>query len=141
MKPRSLTSLTPVEKAIAKAQWQKAMTSAHLQALIGGDWPTVVDRVASILFIAGHAADIDKLPDDSPDIRILQGAVRTVVDVVDAKDLTDMQRGSLEAGLRAVERIHPLLSVHALATASIQLTLLLKTKGFVSEVDFEKVLK
>jgi hypothetical protein len=64
-----------------------------------------------------------------------------VVDVVDAKDLTDMQRGSLEAGLRAVERIHPSLSVHALATASIQLTLLLKTKGGVDLSDFEKVLR
>ena len=131
--------MSPVEKAVARQKWSSATLNAHLQALIGGDWQKVVEHVATLTYIIGSAADYDKLP-DSTDLRIVHGAARTACDVVGAERLTDLQRGSLEAGLLAIERLYPQLSDHAMRLASTRMTVLMASGG-VYWRDFEQFVR
>jgi hypothetical protein len=132
--------MSPVEKAVAKQKWKQSLDTAHLQALIGGKWERVVEKVATLFFLVGYAADKDKLP-DSPDLRILHGACRSTLDVTRLEELTDLQRGSLEAGLLAVERIKPLLSDDSLMQASVVLTVLREKHDGVYWSDFQEFVK
>jgi len=137
---RRTYALSPVERAVARMKWKQSLDTAHLQALIGGKWERVVEKVATLFFLVGYAADKDKLP-DSTDLRILHGACRSTLDVTRLEELTDLQRGSLEAGLLAVERIKPLLTERSLMQASTVLQALLKQNNGVFWRDFEEFVK
>lgn len=132
-------SLTPVERAVAKQKWASTTLNAHLQALMGDNYHKVVDAVATLTFIIGVAADIDRIPRDNPDLRMVEGAARTTLDVAVAESITPLQRGAMEAGLLAIERLKPRLTDHALMEASVQLTVLMRVKGGVYWGDFENV--
>lgn len=128
--------MTPVERAVAKQKWSGATLKAHLQALAGEDWRTVIEHVAALMFIIGSAAAYDKY-DNKTDLSILYGAARTTVDVAESEKLTHLQRGSLEAGLLAIERIHPHLSDHAMRRASVMAQYLVQAAGGITIKDFE----
>lgn len=132
--------MTPVERAVARQKWSGATLRAHLQALAGEDWRTVIEHVASLTYIIGSAAEYDKLP-ETADLRIVHGAARTAVDAVSYESLTHMQRGALEAGLLAVERLHPKLSDHALRRASVMAQMLIQAKSGIHWCDFQQFVK
>lgn len=128
-------AINPVARAIMRQKWRTATLDAHLQALAGGEWRTVVDRVAELMFIVGYAAHQDGL--ECTDLKIVHGATRTLCDVVLAQSLTDVQRATLDSGIRAVGRVQPRLSDMAMISASVHISLLMKTNG-VYWGDFEK---
>jgi len=132
--------MTPVEKAVAKQKWSKATLGAHLQALAGEDWQAVIEHVAMLTYLVGCAADYDMSkgqPFDMTDLRIIHGAARTALDVSRFESLTHLQRGSLEAGLLAIERIYPHISDHAMRYASTRAQVLMAVDGIYWK-DFEE---
>ena len=132
--------MSPVERAVARQKWSKVTLNAHLHALIGEDWAKVVEHVATLTYIIGAAAEYDEYP-DCTDLRIIHGAARTACDVVGSERLTQLQRGSLEAGLLAIERIHPKLSDHAMRRASVMAQYLMASCGGVHWRDFQQFVK
>lgn len=134
MRYRNL-NLTAVERAVAHAKFSKMMTSAHLQALIGGDMDKVLDSVCTLLFIGAAAAHHAKILDT--DVKILHGACRASVQAVVEGGLSTQARGALEAGLLALERLKPRLPVPALVLASTEVAILTK-QGGVFWKDFQK---
>jgi len=121
--------LTPVEKAIAKAKWRASTLMAHLKALDSDDWRTAVEHVAHLTFMVGVAANVDKVPRTNTDLRIIAGTSNTLLDVAAYEQLTDMQRGSMSAGLLAIERLHPQLSDHAMTIAELTFRALMGRGG------------
>ena len=134
MKRRNL-NLTPVERAVAYAKFSKMLTSAHLQALIGGDMNKVLDSVCTLLFIAAAAAHHAQLL--NADVKIIHGACRAAVQSTAEERLTDLHRAALESGLLAIERIRPSLPVPCLVLASTEVALLIR-QGGVYWRDFQK---
>ena len=134
MRRKSL-NLTPVERAVAHAKFSKMLTSAHLQALIGGDMDKVLDSVCTLLFICAAAAHHAKILDT--DVKIIHGACRASVQAVVEGGLSAQARGALEAGLLAFERLRPQLPVPALVLASTEASILIR-QGGVYWKDFQK---
>ena len=137
---RKKFQLTPVERAVARQKWSSKTLDAHLQALAGENWATVVDRVATLFYIVGLAAFVENMEADT-DLRILHGAARTTLDISMNHTITPLQRGSLEAGLLAIERIVPRLSDGSMMFASIELQKLLALGNGVHWRDFEVFVK
>jgi hypothetical protein len=132
--------LTPVEKAIAKAKWKASTLMAHLKALDSDDWQTTVEHVAHLTFLTGVAASVDKVPRTNVDLRIIAGASNTLLEVAVYERLTDLQRGSMSAGLLAIERLQPTLSDHAMTTAEMTLRALMG-RGGVYGHHFQEIFK
>lgn len=124
--------MTPVERAVAKQKWSGRTLLAHLQALAGEDCKTVVEHVAILTYVIGCASDYDLSKGatlNETDLRIIHGAARTAVDVSNYQSLSHLQRGSLEAGLLAIERLQPTLSDHAMRLASTRASVLMHQGG------------
>lgn len=134
MRRKSL-NLTPVERAVAYAKFSKMLTSAHLQALVGGDMNRVLDSVCTLLFIAAAAAHHADILD--ADVKIIHGSCRASVQACSEERLTDLHRGALESGLLALERLRPRLPVPALVLASTEVSILIR-QGGVYWRDFQK---
>lgn len=125
---------SPVEKAIAVAKWNKCLTSAHIHALIGENVQLMIEKAGSLLFIVGLAAHMSNVY--NTDISIIHGACRTLFDVHGLTSITQMQRGSIEAGLLAIERVKPLIPLSSMAHASLITQGLIQSKG-IDWSDFE----
>lgn len=119
--------LNPVERAIAKQKWKEFLSTAQLHALIGGDIQSAIDRICTLFYIIGLAAYKQNLL--TPEIRIIHGASRTALDVSFENSITEMQRGTLNSGLLAIERIKDSIKEKYLIEASIHTSLLLKQDG------------
>lgn len=121
------TALSPVERAIAKQKWKQHLTQAHLHTLLGQDTQGMLDRVCTLLFIIGLAAHKANIL--NPDVKIVHGACRTALDISYAESITNMQRGTIESGLLALERLQPLIDVKYIEEASVYASLLIKNGG------------
>jgi hypothetical protein len=134
MKRKVRTGATPVEKAIAVAKWNKCLTSAHIHALMGDNVILMIEKAGTLLFIIGLAAHQSKL--FNTDISIIHGACRTIFDVSGRDSITQMQRGSIESGLLAIERVKSQIPLKDLSYASLITQSLIQDKGIVWS-DFE----
>lgn len=116
--------LTPVEKAVARAKWRSHLSSAGLQALMGEDVATVIDRVATILFIIGLAAYKSGLT--GVDVAALHAGCRAALKAVSGEGL---DRPTLDLALQAAERIRETLPEVVMASASVEASILIKRGG------------
>lgn len=118
--------LTPVEKAIARAKWRSHLSSAGLQALLGQDVATVIDRVATILYIVGLACYKSGLT--GADVDAVHAGCRAALGAVSGEVL---DRVRLDLALQAAERMRGELSELALAAASVDASTKIKSGGVV----------
>lgn len=122
--------LTPVEKAVARAKWRSHLSSAGLQALMGEDVATVVDKVATILYIVGLACHKSGLA--GADVDAVHRGCRAALGAVSGEGL---DRAVLDLALQAAERLRGELSELSLAAASVDASARIKA-GSVNWSDF-----
>ena len=127
MRNKNPYALHPVERAIAKAKWERLATSADLHLSWGDNFDRVINDVSVLLYITGLAAHNSKLVDSR--IADLHTACTTAVDCVDGGEITVEQQEALAKGLEAVRQLKPLLPERDFVTASIQASCLIKSGG------------
>ena len=140
MRKQTKYRLTPVEKAVMRQKWGSAALKAHLQALAGENWNTVVENAAILTFIVGGAADVDKVPNTDPDLRILAGTANALMEIAYNEGIRSADRGALSAGIMAIERLVPRLTDHAMITASMSAQMLMAQGGIYGK-HFQDVFK
>lgn len=137
--PRFKTlKLHPVERALAKARWASLLTTAELHLAASSDMTKIIESSLSLLYIVGLAAHRSGL-DTLPDARILAGSCRTALDAIASESLTPQQMETLESGLAAARRLKPLVTETHFIEASIQASLLIRSRG-VNWGDFQQFL-
>ena len=123
-------AINPVTMALVRKQIlddvEKLRTAAGLQAFMGEDGPTVVNLVARVVYIVCYAAGIHHLG-RTPEASTLAGAANALGDLADSTAGLESQRNALIAGLAAIDRLMPELSVAALAAGALRLDHLLQS--------------
>lgn len=102
MKARAFR-MHPFERQNMRRVWASKTVDAQILALLGDNAANTVDAVGRLFFIVLGASQYERLADDSPDQRILRGAVNALAEIEGA--ITDLQRASLSSGMEAVKRI------------------------------------
>lgn len=135
-------AINPVTMALVRKQIASDIdslrTAAGLHAYIGEDAATVTNLLGRVVYIVCYAAGIHQLG-ETPEARILAGTANALGDLADSSTSLEAQRDTLTAGLAAVDRLMPRLSVAALAAGALQLDHLL-TQGHVGTGDVNRAL-
>ena len=137
MRRSKTLKLHPVERAIAKARWASLLTTAELHLAASSDMTKIIESSLSLLYIVGLAAHRSGL--DIPEVRIIAGSCRTALAAIASESLTPQQMETLESGLAAARRLKPLVKESHFIEASIQASLLIRSRG-VNWGDFEQFL-
>lgn len=121
---RNHLAINPVTMAITRqrilADVEKLRTAASLQAFLGEDTDAVVNLVARVVYIVCYAAGLHGLG-QTPEASILAGTANALGDLADSTAGLESQRNALIAGLAAIDRIIPKLSIEALALGAMDL--------------------
>jgi hypothetical protein len=95
----------PVLKAQIRAKWNATAVEASIHAFIGGDKQTLMAYASVLFFVAGGCAAQRGWTGDEPDFRIVRGSINALDDLKDRKEIADIDRASLHAGMLAAQRI------------------------------------
>lgn len=97
--------LHPFERQILRRRWSSQAIDAEIHALMGDDVDALLGKAGSMFFVCLLAAKTDKISADHPDVRVIRGAINALGDLSGAASITDLQRGSVYAGVEAVKRL------------------------------------
>jgi hypothetical protein len=127
VKRKNPYTLHPVERAIAKTQWEILSTFKELHLRWAEDFSEHIRMVHDLMYITGLAAHTAKLVDSR--ITDLHNACTTAVDCVDGGEITVEQQETLVKGLEAVRQLKPLLPERNFTHALTQATCIRKSGG------------
>lgn len=136
-------AVNPVTMALVRRQIANEIdslrTAAGLHAYMGEDAATATNLLGRVVYIVCYAAGVHHLG-ETPEARILAGTANALGDLADSSTDLEAQRGTLTAGLAAVDRLMPRLSVAALVAGALQLDHLL-AQGHVGTGNVRQALK
>lgn len=138
-KRRKIVGINLVERALIAQRWQKDAIDAHIHAFTGEDSSRLVDLSGRMFYVALGAAVATGLDQDSPDIRIIRGAVNAVYDQAGEETIQGGRRASILSGLHAVARVAEKVSTKALTDAACDMESRLRD-GHVMYPDFEAII-
>lgn len=95
----------PVIKAQIRAKWNSEAVLAQIHALSGQDADRLLAHGSVMFFVASACAIHLGWTGDEPDMRIVRSSVNALDDLARRRTITDMDRGSLQAGMMAAHRI------------------------------------
>jgi hypothetical protein len=135
----------PVAFAVMKAALQRDITSlltaAELQAT-WGDAPTqTIDRCGRVLFIVSFAVGRCRIPDDTPEVRVLRAMANVITELALDHSSLDQHRAAITSGLQAVQRLLPRLSVWSLGEGSLVLDETLQRGHQPDAHEFDQLIK
>lgn len=130
--------LNGVAAAMFAAQWKREAVTGRLHALIGGDGDKLVNGAGRIFFVVLTAAA--KTAADSPDMRILRGAIEALHDQAGEPTVSEVRRAGIVSGLHACDRLLEGLSTRALAEAALYMESRLRA-GDVHYSDFQRLIE
>ena len=128
--------LNLVERAVIAHEWRHTSLEAQMLALCGLDSDKLVNKAGRVLFVVLGACIAEDVDADTPEIRILRGAVNAVADQVGEKYIPAQRRASIVSGLQTAAALIAQLDRKSLVDAACALELKLRT-GHVSHSDFE----
>jgi hypothetical protein len=102
------------------ADLRSLQTDAQLHALIGANDSKLIDNAGRLAFITADAARACKLPDTSPDMRIVAGMAHALADLANHHGDRDLHRLAIQSGLLACERLLAQCSPWAIGTAALK---------------------
>ena len=110
--------LNGVAAAMFAAQWKREAVTGRLHALIGGNSDKLVNGAGRIFFVvltaAARTTDMD-----TPDMRILRGAIEALHDQAGEAEVSEVRRAGIVSGLQACDRLMVDLSTKDLAEAAL----------------------
>ena len=101
-----------VLRAVIAAKWNQTALNANIHALIGNNSDKMVNEAGTVFYVVLGALQADKSADvdaDSPDIRILRGAVNAIYDQAGNDHIDAARRASIVSGLLAAQRLIKLI--------------------------------
>lgn len=135
----------PVEFAVMKANLQREIRDliavADLQASWGDSPAQTIDRCGRVLFVVSFAVGRCRIPDDTPEVRILRAMANVVHELSMNHSSLAQHRASLSSGLQAVQRLLPLLDVWSLGEGSLVLDTTLKRGHKPDAHEFDQLIK
>lgn len=136
MKPRKIS---PVERAVIAQKWRLGTVTASIHALIGDDSDKMVNQAGRVLFVVLGAAGAHKISAETPEIRIIRGAVGAIYDQVGLDMIPADRRASIVRGLEVASELIKLLPSKALTDSACDLELKLR-RGDVMMSDFTEMM-
>lgn len=138
-KRRPVVGLNPIERALIAREWQHTALEAQILSLAGQDADKLVNKAGRMLFVVLGACIAEGVEANTPEVRILRGAVNAVHDQAGEKVIPALRRASIVNGLQTAAALIPELSRKALVDAACDLALKLRA-GDVRLSDFEAIL-
>lgn len=112
-----------VAASLLKADVMKTIkrikADAELQALFGDAADNLIQHAGQLLYAAAHAADLCKVPEDTPEVRIMRGMSQALGELAEDRDTLEQHRPAIQSGLAAIERLMPRLSAWSLGLGLI----------------------
>jgi hypothetical protein len=105
MKRKQSTSIHPVVRAQMRAKWHATSVDAQIHALMGDNKDKILAYSSILMFVASACAARQEMGEDSPQFRIIRGAINALDDLKDRPDITHVDRGSIYAGLLASQSL------------------------------------
>ena len=131
--------LNGVAAAMFAAQWKREAVTGRLHALIGGNSDKLVNGAGRIFFVVLTAA-ARKTDMDSPEMRILRGAIEALHDQAGEATVSEIRRAGIISGLHACDRLMDGLSTKDLAESALYMEARLRA-GDVHYSDFQRLIE
>lgn len=134
--------VNPVARALIAAQWHRTKLDANIHAMMGDDSHNLVQSSGAVFFVVLGAANAQHMDPETPDMRILRGAVNAMAEQAGKPEVSDTHRAGILSGLQACQRIIPDLTQRNINDAAVALTAALaKPQGAVTFGDFLNLAK
>lgn len=104
-KARKPVGMHPLIKQAVRAKWNSEAVLAQIHALTGQDREKLLAHGSVLFFVASACAMSLGWTGEEPDARIVRASVNALDDLAKRKAITDLDRGSLHAGMLASHRI------------------------------------
>ncbi len=95
----------PIVRAQVRAKWNSEAVLAQIHALAGADCDKLLAHGSIMFFVASACAMHLGWTGDEPDMRIVRSSVNALDDLARRRTISDIDRGSLHAGMMAAQRI------------------------------------
>jgi len=105
MKRKQSTSMHPVLRAQIRAKWAAESVNAQIHALFGDNKEKLLAYGSVLMFVASACAAQKDMGENSPQFRIIRGAINALDDLKDRAAITHVDRGSIYAGLLASQAL------------------------------------
>jgi hypothetical protein len=101
MKRKQPTSIHPVVAAQMRAKWRSELVNAQIHALFGDNKDKLLAYGSVLMFVAGACAMHMGTSDADVKFRVIRGAINALDDLKSRPAITEVDRGSIYAGLLA----------------------------------------
>lgn len=108
----------PCLKPQVRASWGARAVMAQLHALTGNNPQRLLELSGVLFFVACSCAMRLGWTGDETDMRIVRASVNALDEFSKRTAITDMDRGALQAGIMAAQRIIDISPVNVLADAA-----------------------
>ena len=115
---RKQTSMHPVLKAQVRAKWTAESVNAQIHALFGENKDKLLAYGSILMFVASACAANMGTPDTDVRFRVIRGAINALDDLKDRPAITDVDRGSIYAGLLASQELISLTPIEIVDDAA-----------------------
>ena len=105
MKRKQSTSIHPVVRAQMRAKWAAESVNAQIHALFGDNKDKLLAYGSILMFVASACASHMGTPDTDVKFRVIRGAINALDDLKDRSAITQVDRGSIYAGLLASQSL------------------------------------
>ena len=105
MKRKQSTSIHPVVRAQMRAKWAAESVNAQIHALFGDNKDKLLAYGSILMFVASACAAQLDMGEDSSNFRIIRGAINALDDLKGRPVITQVDRGSIYAGLLASQEL------------------------------------
>jgi hypothetical protein len=118
MKRQKPARMNPVQRAILRQRWSGKSVMGQIHALTGEDCSKLLAYGSVLFFVASACGMHLGWTGDEPDMRILRASVNALDDLAQRHQITDIDRGSLLAGMMAAQRIIEITPIEVVTDAA-----------------------
>lgn len=115
---RKPVGMHPFLRQQVRASWGAKAVLAQLHALTGNNRQRLLELSGVLFFVACTCAMRLGWTGDETDMRIVRASVNALDDFAKRTAITDMDRGALQAGIMAAQRIIEISPVDVIADAA-----------------------
>jgi response regulator RpfG family c-di-GMP phosphodiesterase len=105
MKKKTSASMHPVLRAQVRAKWASTSVNAQIHALFGDNKDKLLAYSSILMFVASACATQLDMAQDNIKFRVIRGAINALDDLKDKQTITQVDRGSIYAGLLASQEL------------------------------------
>lgn len=105
MKQKNKSFMHPLLRAQVRAKWESTSVNAQIHALFGNNKDKLLAYGSILMFVASACAAQLDMGEDSVKFRVIRGAINALDDLKGKPSITEVDRGSIYAGLLASQEL------------------------------------